>query len=590
MQVVYGIAPSALIGPSTIGGAINLRTLEPTAKAHGLVRTSAGTHESFGQTLQATGSADRLGYVLSLHQAHAANQVTHAVVTNAQGESQTVGSDVDGQTALGKLRYAFGRSRDGYAEVVARDQSVVRDLSAALTSVAGNGEHTPSVGSRLQGHNAGYAFDIQIPLGSHSIDESAKTTALYRHLTSYATQSVQGPATGISTSYFNDRDRIEDNTLELDRAFGKASFALKYGLRTERLDTFNPSLAGNTKEQNHRVRPLLAASVRKNGEAVAALATTVHGLAQTQRSVALRLVYDPSEQLHYAVAAYDSSFSTFGHSFDPRLGIVWTPSARTAIRASAGTTFQSPQLTALYVPSTLPAPDANGRISIGNAHLRADHATEYDLGFEELLGGKRHPVHLNADFYRTNLRTPSQRLIPVATCPPGEPNLSCASYPINIGCAVYSGAELRVERPFNGGTTLRVAYGINSAYPVNVPAEVQNGAMVVHEQFLGVPLHKVTFEIDHRPPVGFSYDAAFLYEGRYNELNRAPFATMRGSIGYAIGELEFNASGTNLTNAYATRFTQAGAGIPYGGTHGPVATDAYALPGRFITFSLARRF
>jgi len=362
----------------------------------------------------------------SLHQAYAANQVTHTVVRVAQGEAQTVGSDVDGQTALGKLRYAFGRSRDGYAEVMVRDQSVVRDLSAALTSVAENGELAPSVGSRLQGHNAGYAFDLQIPLGSHA-DGPAKTTALYRHLTSYATQSVQGPASGISTSYFNDRDRIEDNTLELARAFGKTSLELKYGLRTEGLDTFDPSLACNTKEQSHYVRPLLAASGTGNGEAAAALATTVHGLTQTQRSIALRLVYDPSEQLHYIVAAYDSTFSIFGRSFDPRLGIVWTPSARTAIRASAGTTFQSPQLTALYVPSTLPAPDANGHISIGNAHLQADHATEYDLGFEELLAGKRHPARLSADFYRTNLRTPSQRLLPAATCPPGEPNLACAS-------------------------------------------------------------------------------------------------------------------------------------------------------------------
>jgi hypothetical protein len=49
---------------------------------------------------------------------------------------------------------------------------------------------------------------------------------------------------------------------------------------------------------------------------------------------------------------------------------------------------------------------------------------------------------------------------------------------------VYSGAEFRLERPFDGGTTLRVGYGINSTYPVNAPSEVQNGAIVAHEQFL----------------------------------------------------------------------------------------------------------
>jgi hypothetical protein len=170
---------------------------------------------------------------------------------------------------------------------------------------------------RAAGHNAGYAFDLQIPLGSHA-DGPAKTTALYRHLTSYATQSIQGPASGISTSYFNDRDRIEDNTLELARAFGKANLALKYGLRTEGLDTFDPSLAGNTKEQSHYVRPLLAAS----GTGTAGRCCTCDDGTRTYANAMLyRLTprVRSSEQLHYTVAAYDSTFSIFGRSFDPRL-------------------------------------------------------------------------------------------------------------------------------------------------------------------------------------------------------------------------------------------------------------------------------
>ena len=590
VQLVYGISPAALLGPSTIGGAINVRTLEPTAKPHGLVRTSFGTYESFGETIQATGRAERLGYAFSLHQANAANQVTRMAVTGSAGEIEHVGSDVDGQTSLAKVRYSFGRALASYAEVTFRDQSVDRDLSAALTSIAPDGTFATSIGSRLLGHNAGYGLDLQVPLGSHGSDGIARTTALFRHLTAYAAQSVQGPASGMSTSYFDDRDRLADDTLEIDHSFDRGSIALKYRLRSEALDTFDPTRSNSITDQTHRFRPLAAARTSDAaGPTDVPVSTTVSGLAQTQRSLALRLQYDPSEFFHYTVAAYDSHFSTFGHSFDPRVGVVYTPDSRTALRASAGTTFQAPQLTELYVPAHLPQPNANGHISIGNAHLREDHATEYDLGFEKIVGPTKHTVRLGADFYRTNLRTPSQRLLAASTCDAGAPSLACASYPINIGNAVYTGAEIRVETRI-AGLSLKLGYGINSTYAVNAPPEVQNGTIVAHEQFPGVPLHKVTFEVEHRPDAGLAYDAAVLYEGRYNELNRPQFATLRASLGYKLAGLEFNVAGTNLTNTYATRFTQAGAGIAYGGVAGPVATDAFALQGRAITFSLARRF
>ena len=86
-------------------------------------------------------------------------------------------------------------------------------------------------------------------------------------------------------------------------------------------------------------------------------------LAQTERSAVLRYNGDPTSHIHYSVAAYDSDFSTFGHSFDPRAGFVWTPTGNTAVRASVGTTFQTPQLSELLVP---PAAD---RVPIGGDRL-----------------------------------------------------------------------------------------------------------------------------------------------------------------------------------------------------------------------------
>ncbi len=596
VQLVYGIAPSTLLGPSTIGGAINVRTLEPTARAHGLMRVAAGTYASFAQTLQATGTTGAFGYAFSLHTANTANGVSKTTVTNRDGDPATVGSDVDSASALAKIRYAFGRARGAYAQLTVRDQSSSRDLSAALTSLVAPGTYATSVGSRLLGHNAGYGFDLQLPLDADRATGAPRTVAIFRHLTSYVTQSVDGPASGTATAFFNDRDRIDDDTLEIDRTSAHASIALKYRVRGERLDTFDPTLATNVTDHAVGVRPLgiarsfgphTSAAVTTTDEATS---TTVSGLAQRQDSLAVRLSYEPTSLVHYTVAAYQSAFSTFGHSFDPRVGVAYTPSTRTSIHASAGTTFQAPQLTALYVPSTLPAPDANGHVNIGNPHLRADHATEYGLGFEQMLGGRAHTTRLSADVYRTNLRTPAQRLVPTATCVAGAPSLACASYPINSGNAVYTGAEFRLERKFDATSTLRLGYGIDSTYALSAPEDVQNGSIVPHEQFLGVPLHKATFAFEHRPMSGIAYDASVLYEGRYNELDRAAFATLRASVGLPLAGFDVVVTGSNLTNVYADRFTRAAAGVVYGGIDAPIATDAFTLQGRAITVSVARHF
>ncbi|GAC1402535.1 MAG: hypothetical protein NVSMB64_02560 [Candidatus Velthaea sp.] len=589
VQVVYGIAPSALIAPSTIGGAINVRTLEPTATAHGLLRASAGSFNSFGETLQATGTANRLGYALAVHRTTTANDVSHATLTDSSGAASVVGSSVDAGTALAKLRYGFGTSGEGYAEVTFRDQSSRRDVSAALSSIVPRGQAPTGpagpvdqrrqrqiftdpgsaapfafdsfAGSMLLDRSVGYGVDLHVPLGPRSGDGGARTTALFRHLTSLSAQSVRGPAAGISSAYSNDRDRLWDDTLEIDQRLANATLALKFRLRSERLDIDGP------------------AGPRALG-----------GLAQTQRSAALRFAYDPTPHVHYTAAAYYSSFSTFGQSFDPRLGIVWTPTAATAFRASAGTTFQAPQLTELYVPSTLPQPDANGHINIGNANLTADRASEYDVGFEHLLGGRAHRTHVAADVYRTNLRAPSQRYLPAATCRPGAPDRSCASFPINIGNAVYTGAEFHVDEPLDSRTVVRLAYGVNSTYPKNVPPQVQTGTIVAREQFLGVALHKMTLAVEHRVRRGISYNAALLCEGRYNELNQAPFATLRAGLNWVFENFDIGLQATNITGVYDGKFTRTGAGVPYGGSAGAIATDAYPLQGPAVTVSVTRRF
>ncbi len=631
VQIVYGIAPSSLIGPNTLGGAINIRTLEPTTTPHGFVRLSGGSYSSFAETLQATGTERRLGYALSLHRATSVGEVKDDAVSDAAGDQSSVGSALGASTFLAKLRYSFGRG-DGFIGLAVRDQSVFRDLSAGLTSLVPSGAATsgyaissgadtsdyatlpgretsdavPPVynslaGSALQAHNAGYGLDAQLPIGKPGADGIVPTTALYRHLTSLVSQSVVGPAADTSPYLYNDRDLVGDDTLQIDRQYRKATLTLKFGFRTERLDT--DFMSGIATADSVARRPLNA-----NGDAAPTTAdASPHqaaaapiSLAQSQRSVVLRYSFEPTAKLHYTLGTYYSNFSTFGSHIDPRFGFVWTPTADSAVRASVGTTFQSPQLTALYVPATLPQP-VNGYITVGNPGLRADYATEYDLGYEHLIGSSGRRTHFALDLYRTNLRAPAGTYLPATTCgstsslsrsedDSGTAAPPCLSYPINVGGAVYRGIELRADRELGTHTALRATYGVDSAYLTSVPSYAQNGTLVIGEQTLGVPLHKATLTLERDADTGLAYYAGLAYEGRYNELNEPPFASLRAGVTWHLSGFDVGLYGTNLTNVYDDKFTRVGAGVSYGGLAGPLATDAYALTGRTITLSLTRRY
>ncbi len=134
IELIKGISPSALVGPNTIDGAINLRTIEPTVMPQAQARFSAGSYGSYFETLQTTGSDGRLGYAASAHQTWTNGQVNQTVIDANSGMVQQVGSAVEGSTLLGMLRYAIGNS-GAFAAFTLHDQSLFRDLSAGLSSV-----------------------------------------------------------------------------------------------------------------------------------------------------------------------------------------------------------------------------------------------------------------------------------------------------------------------------------------------------------------------------------------------------------------------------------------------------------------------
>ena len=612
VQLIYGISPSSLVGPNTIDGAINIQTLEPTSASHGLLRLSTGSFGSFGATLQTTGTSNKLGYAFSLHRTTTQGEVNQAVTDAATGDQQFVGSSVDGTTALGKVRYSLGRS-GAYAGFTFHDQSFDKDLSAALSSIpAPGGSPAPAgapilvnsfAGTTLQAHNAAYGFDLQEPLGRLDASGIPRTTALLRWQSSLASQSVFGPGANTSPYLNNQRDLIGDGVLQIDHSLPKGLLTLQFDLRNEQLQTTFTS--GVVNDQSTLRKPF--STVADAQQASATPSSSIIDLGQTQRSAVLRYAFDPTSKLHYTLAAYYSSFSTFGSSLDPRAGFVWTPNADSALRMSVGSTFQAPQLPELYVPPVLPPP-VNGYISTGNPHLGADHATDFDVGYERFVGEGPERTHLSVDIYRTNLRQPASTYYPVPStnpdCNPSSGSDGVArspraivngapcplSFPVNAGDGVYRGIEVRADRQVAPYTTVRAGYSVNSAYLTSVPPYIQDGTLVVGEQTLGLPLQKGIFSIDHQPPAGLQYGVGLIYQGPYNGLNQPKYALLNASLGYRLHQFELNLAGTNLTNVYNSKFTVLNGGVPYAGVDGPIPTNAYALQGRAFTLTLTRRY
>jgi outer membrane receptor protein involved in Fe transport len=636
VQVLNGISPSSLIGPNMIGGGINILTLQPTNTPQGLIRIFGGTYGAFGETIQATGTDDRLGYAVSLHGTTADGSVNQTVLAPPSGVApptnnetlQSVGSGSYGDSLLTKLRYQLGGPNGyGYIQVDFRNANISKDDSALLTNytppgpvavggcVAGAvptpcggneaisqeaGGYQSFAGTLLGEHQSNYGFDAQIPLGNQLIDAAPATLLQFSHLTSLWTQSVSGPGADTLQYLYNQRDLLGDDWVEVDHHFNTGTLSLKYDLNNETLTT--NYVQGQVIAEAQPIGgpialngvPLAASQVSTdafNPDKVPPVQTLP--LSQTQRYAVLRYNGDPTSHIHYSIAGYDSWFSTFGQSFDPRAGFVWTPTGNTAVRAAVGTTFQTPQLGEFVVPPPADRVPVGGVIYIGNPNLQPDRATDYDLGMEQIVGKSPKPLHLSLDLYQTNLRSPSAETnpVPIPHCQTPRNPVACPlAIPVNAGNGVYRGIDVSADQQLAAYLHVRVGWDVDSSFLTVIPVSIQDGTMPALEQSLGQPLHKAYVALEEAPPAGLGYGAELHYEGWYNELNRGPYATLNAHVVFSRAGYQYGVYGTNLTNVYASPFAIINGGMIYGGTVGApvIPTPANILQGAQVNFVVTR--
>jgi outer membrane cobalamin receptor len=538
VDVSEGLGPEDRGGADTIGGEINLVSLRPTATPQRTLRLSAGSFGTSSVELNATGRLSRFGYALGFGSANSAGFVHDYPVTlevpdvngGTTNVATRVGSATTQATGLVNLSYDFSPRSTLRLRTLTVDGR--RDEGAAQTAPVDPSNDAPGAAFVGSGPETS-ALSIRATLASLTLPLGSGTLAVSSGLVSNATAVTRVlPDAGAFSPYdLSLTDRLATTKAEWTRNIGTTSVALGAQTRSETLTSPDQFVA-------------------------------------TQREHALqawaRAITDIGPRVRIGASVVTSHWSSFGNSTDGRIGIAYEDGGGGTLRFAAGTGFRAPLLAELY---TLPladlAPDANCVGANGNPKERAEHATEYELGYGKRFGS----TTVDATLYRTNLRDPIENFYPLGTtCPNGVSTVVAQTFPINVGSVVYQGGSLRLAHRF-GPWFATAEYGVNAAYPTALPdvvaANPTSGSdLVVGQQFAGIPIQ--AFSLGLRYAHAGAHGAANLTaKSANNELAQGRFATLDAAIGKTWRHVDLTLAGTNLTNAVSGRFTRLGLGTPY---------------------------
>ncbi|MEO6835822.1 MAG: TonB-dependent receptor [Candidatus Tumulicola sp.] len=586
VNVTEGLGPADSLGSNTFGGAVNLVSLRPTLEDHASLVGAIGSYATSQYAVNATGTIGKLGYAFAGNNFQQAGQVDRyalvypsnnlpsencgpAVPSGKQPQNCPVfthlGSTVSARLGVMNLDYNFSQRADAGVRIFSLGD--VRDQSSAVNGIAGNpfepcdpsnptapkcptgftNVPNPNYGEHVGSGNGIFAQSVRAyDAYSRSVLGAGSLQADF-----YADDNnvdISGGSGATSPYDVSHLDKRYNEALSWGRAFDLGEFALGGYARGE-------SLTG------------------------AGIDGT---LAQSINSYFVRGAQQVGKNLRLSGGLYDANYSTFGNTLDWRLGASYDLDSSSVVRASVGTGFRAPLLIErYYFPEVvgpggkpepnpgLPPADANCVVAgQGNPDEKPEHATEYELGYSRLFSSQ---ASLDVSLYRSNLRDTIENYYPFGNACK-SPQGFAYEIPINIGNAVYEGAEVRFKQRFPRQNLFAIlAYGLNVAYPYSLGPNVANptsgGSLVDGEQFLGVPQQQGSATLLWVEK-GWHAATALTFSGRNNPLGQAPYTLIDAAVGKSFGRIDFTVAATNVFNAVSGPFTCYGAGVPYRGLYG----------------------
>ncbi len=576
INVTEGLGPMDAEGSNTFGGAVNLVTLRPTQEDHANLSGSLGSYGTSTSWLNATGSVGKLGYALAgsnFQQAGQTNENALVYPLNNQPVNCTptgvsncpvlthLGSTISARMGLVNLDYNFSQRADAGVRIFTLGD--FRDESSAVNGVAGNPYEPCTSGAFVKTCPTGFSttpnpvYDQNIGTGNAIFAQSVRAYDAY-------SRSVLGSGTLLADLYSS------DDNIDLSGGSGATS---PYDVSHDD-KRYNESLSwGRTFDGSEFAFGGYSRQESLNGVGI------TQTLAQSIDSYFLRGEQQIGRNLRLSGGLYDADYSTFGNTLNWRFGASYDTDPSSVVRFSVGTGFRAPLLIErYYFPSVvvdgkvqpnpgLPPPDANCVVAgQGNPNEQPEHATEYELGFSHLFSSQS---NLDVSLYRSNLRDTIENFYPFDAC--NSPNGFEYEIPINIGNAVYEGAEVRLHQGFpRQHLLMTLSYGLNVAYPYalgnNVSNPTSGGSLVDGEQFLGVPQQQGSATLTWAER-GWHAATALTFYGRNNSLQQAPYTLVDAAVGKTFGRVDFTVSATNVFNEVSGPFTRYLAGSPYRGTY-----------------------
>lgn len=331
-----------------------------------------------------------------------------------------------------------------------------------------------------------------------------------------------------------------------------------------------------------------------------------------------------------AVNGTGVTFATKNNTHDdPRLGLVFRPSAFSSVRLSLGSSIAPPFVGVLSQVFTPPTFNSSYNVAFEtNSHgdIKPETAFGYDIGGDYSL---RDGTIFSADAYLTNLfnrffdqSTPTGLVCGTAVTCQNDPNTGSSApsgTPIfnqintNISSARFEGVELSVSRAPSVGLGFTVSGAVQRGYYYNlppyfycsagasqpssnpgvtpagcIPANYDQNLNIVSGQNtnglpvgfyninyngnMRIPFAQGNAEINYASHGGIYAALGAAYYGKNNSLNRPPF-----EIGYATlrvpvsRSLAFQISGDNIFNTYPGILPVYGAGVPMSLANGGIA-------------------